>query len=75
MATKQPATKKVDLAVAHLDKLRKSVGKRVKYDARTHSGTGLISEVYDGKRGAWVKVASKEKGEPVVVRPTQVKLY
>ena len=59
---------------SQLEKLRKSVGKRVKYDARTHSGAGTISEVYDGKRGAWVKVASKEKGT-VVVRPSQVKLY
>lgn len=60
----------------HLAKLRSSVGKRVQYTSRANSGKGTISEVYDGGRGAWVRVASvAARGGVVVVRPSQVKLY
>ena len=60
-------------AAAHLEKLRKSVGKRAKYEARTHAGTGKINNVYDGGRGAWVTVQSGDT--TVTVRPSQVKLF
>lgn len=71
---KKAAAPKKDPAAEHLAKLRLSTGKRVKYSARTHEGAGTISSVYDGGRGAWVKIASKEHGD-VTVRPSQVKLY
>lgn len=65
-----------EAALAHLTKLRASVGKRCEYNARTHSGKGKISEVYDGGRGAWVTVQPAEKdAKPVTVRASQVALY
>lgn len=57
----------------HLEKLRKSVGKRCEYNARTHSGKGKINNVYDGGRGAWVTVMAGDVA--VTVRPSQVKLF
>lgn len=68
------AKKETNPAEAHLTKLQASKGKRVKYEARTHTGTGTILNVYGGKRGWWVMITTKDRGE-VTVRPSQVKLY
>lgn len=68
------ATKKTDPKVMTLEKAKSSVGKRVQYNARTHTGKGVIKDVYEGLRGAWVTVSSKEQGD-VTVRLSQVKLY
>lgn len=65
---------KVDPIEAQLAKLKASKGKRAKYDARMHSGTGTIKDVYEGKRGWWVTIATKDHGD-VTVRPSQAKLY
>jgi len=65
---------KVDPAAAHLAKLKSSVDKRVKYNARTHTGQGTIGKVYEGLRGHWVVVKTKDNGD-VTVRPSQVKFY
>jgi hypothetical protein len=69
------ATKKPDMKTpSKLPVSTLAVGKRAKYDARTHSGKGTIKNIYQGGRGQWVVVSSKEHGD-VTVRPSQVKLY
>jgi hypothetical protein len=73
MSKKQPTPEE------HLDRLRTSVGKRVKYGSRTSKPfehSGKIAQVYDGGRGAWITVQPALKdAKPVTVRPSQVKLF
>lgn len=71
---KSASAVKIEKVQALFDKLVSSKGKRVKYDARTHTGSGVIKDVYQGGRGAWVTVGTKDRGD-VTVRLTQVKLY
>lgn len=74
MSKKQLSPK--EETIAHLEKLRKSVGKRCKFGSRTSKPfehTGKINDVYDGGRGAWVTVLAGDAA--VTVRPSQVKLF
>lgn len=47
-------------------------GKRVRYEARVHSGVGKIIETYRRKTGLWVIIHDHKRNASVTVRPSQV---
>ncbi len=48
-------------------------GDKVKYNARTHKGTGKVTAVRDSGRGKWVDIASDTLGAPIALRLSQVR--
>ncbi len=49
------------------------IGKKVSYKARSHTGTGKVSNIVEGARGSFVEIVDKNhpKGR-VAVRASQV---
>lgn len=47
-------------------------GKRVRYQARVHSGLGKVIETYRRRTGLWVIIHDKARNVSVTVRPSQV---